>query len=152
VAVYRIINIGEDILREKAKEVKSVTPNIHKLLDNMAETMYDAEGVGLAAPQIGVPKRVVVIDVGDGLVELINPVILTKEGDETDQEGCLSIPNVVGEVKRAKKVVVQALDRDGVLMEYEAEGLIARAFQHEIDHLDGILFVDVAEKISEKKN
>ncbi|KUO65784.1 MAG: peptide deformylase [Gracilibacter sp. BRH_c7a] len=151
-AVYRIINIGEDILREKAKEVKSVTPNIHKLLDNMAETMYDAEGVGLAAPQIGVPKRVVVIDVGDGLVELINPVILTKEGDETDQEGCLSIPNVVGEVKRAKKVVVQALDRDGVLMEYEAEGLIARAFQHEIDHLDGILFVDVAEKISEKKN
>lgn len=149
-AVYRIINIGEDILREKAKEVKSVTPNIHKLLDNMAETMYDAEGIGLAAPQIGVPKRVVVIDIGDGLVELINPVIISKEGESIDQEGCLSVPNVTGEVKRAQKVVVQALDREGVLMEYEAEDLIARAFQHEIDHLDGILFVDVAEKIKEK--
>ena len=150
-AVYRIINIGEDILREKAKKVKSVTPNIHKLLDNMAETMYDAKGIGLAAPQIGVPKRVVVIDVGDGLLELINPVIIMKEGEEIDQEACLSVPNVVGEVKRAQKVMVQALDREGVLMEYEAEGLIARAFQHEIDHLDGVLFVDLAEKILEKK-
>lgn len=149
-AVYRIINIGEDILREKAKEVKSVTPNIHKLLDNMAETMYDAEGIGLAAPQIGVPKRVVVVDIGDGLVELINPVIISKEGEVIDQEGCLSVPNVTGEVKRAQKVVVHALDREGVLMEYEAEDLIARAFQHEIDHLDGVLFVDVAEKIAEK--
>lgn len=149
-AVYRIINIGEDILREKAKEVKSVTPNILKLLDNMAETMYDAEGIGLAAPQIGVPKRVVIVDIGDGLVELINPVIISKEGEAIDQEGCLSVPNVTGEVKRAQKVVVQALDREGVLMEYEAEDLIARAFQHEIDHLDGVLFVDVAEKITEK--
>ncbi len=149
-AVYRIISIGEDILREKAKEVKSVTPNIHKLLDNMAETMYDAEGIGLAAPQIGVPKRVVVVDIGDGLVELINPVIISKEGEVIDQEGCLSVPNVTGEVKRAQKVVVHALDREGVLMEYEAEDLIARAFQHEIDHLDGVLFVDVAEKIAEK--
>lgn len=149
-SVYRIINIGEDILREKAKEVKSVTPNIHKLLDNMAETMYDAEGIGLAAPQIGVPKRVVIVDIGDGLVELINPVIISKEGEVIDQEGCLSIPNISGEVKRAQKVVVQALDREGVLMEYEAEDLIARAFQHEIDHLDGVLFVDVAEKITEK--
>lgn len=149
-AIYRIINIGEDILREKAKEVKSVTPNILKLLDNMAETMYDAEGIGLAAPQIGVPKRVVVVDIGDGLVELINPVIISKEGEVIDQEGCLSVPNVTGEVKRAQKVVVHALDREGVLMEYEAEDLIARAFQHEIDHLDGVLFVDVAEKIAEK--
>lgn len=149
-AIYRIINIGEDILREKAKEVKSVTPNILKLLDNMAETMYDAEGIGLAAPQIGVPKRVVVVDIGDGLVELINPVIIAKEGEVIDQEGCLSVPNVTGEVKRAQKVVVHALDREGVLMEYEAEDLIARAFQHEIDHLDGVLFVDVAEKIAEK--
>ena len=149
-AVYRIIGIGEDILREKAKEVKNITPNILKLLDNMAETMYAAEGIGLAAPQIGVPKRVVVIDVGDGLIELINPVILTKEGEETEQEGCLSIPNVIGEVKRARKVVAQALDREGTLLEYEAEGLIARAFQHEIDHLDGVLFVDKAEKVYDK--
>ena len=149
-AVYRIIGIGEDILREKAKEVKNITPNIYKLLDNMAETMYAAEGIGLAAPQIGVPKRVVVIDVGDGLIELINPVILSKEGEETEQEGCLSIPNVIGEVKRARKVVAQALDREGTLLEYEAEGLIARAFQHEIDHLDGVLFVDKAEKVYDK--
>ena len=149
-AVYRIIGIGEDILREKAKEVKEITPNIHKLLDNMAETMYAAEGIGLAAPQIGVPKRVVVIDVGDGLIELINPVILSKDGEETEQEGCLSIPNMVGEVKRARKVVIQALDREGTLLEYGAEGLIARAFQHEIDHLEGILFVDVAEKVYDK--
>lgn len=149
-AVYRIINIGEDILREKAKEVKSVTPNIHKLLDNMAETMYDAQGIGLAAPQIGVPKRVVVVDVGDGLIELINPVILHKEGEIVEQEACLSVPKMVGDVKRASKVTVQALDRDGVLMEYEAEGLIARAFQHEIDHLNGVLFVDLADKVVEK--
>ena len=151
-AVYRIIGVGEDILRTKALEVKSVTSNIHKLLDNLAETMYDAEGVGLAAPQIGVPKRVAVIDTGDGLVELINPVIIQRQGEVVEQEACLSIPKMVGDVKRAKKVLVQALDREGVLMEYEAEGLMARAFQHEIDHLDGVLFIDLAEKVVEKKD
>ncbi|NLI91365.1 MAG: peptide deformylase [Peptococcaceae bacterium] len=151
-AVYQILRIGEDILREKAQNVSKITPNIHKLLDNMAETMYQANGVGLAAPQIGVPKRVVVIDSGEGqgLIELINPVIIEKSGEETEQEGCLSIPHLVGDVKRATRVVAQALNRDGELMEYEAEGLLARAFQHEIDHLDGILFVDVAEKVYDK--
>lgn len=149
-AVYQIVRMGEQILREKAQEVTRITPNIHKLLDNMAETMYGAKGVGLAAPQIGVPKRVVVIDSGEGLIELINPVIMEKKGEELDQEGCLSIPNLIGDVKRAKDIVVQALNRDGELMEYEAEGLLARAFQHEVDHLDGILFVDVAEKVYEK--
>jgi len=149
-SVYQIVLIGEDILREKAKEVPKITPNIHKLLDNMAETMYMANGVGLAAPQVGVLKRVVVIDAGDGLIELINPVIIKKSGQETDQEGCLSVPNLMGEVKRAKKVVVQALDRNGELMEYEASSLAARAFQHEIDHLEGILFVDIADKIVDK--
>jgi len=151
-AVYQILHIGEDILREKAMEVSKITPNIHKLLDNMAETMYRANGVGLAAPQIGVPKRVVVIDSGEGegLIELINPVIISKSGEEIEQEGCLSIPNLVGDVSRATRVVAQAWNRDGELMKYEAEGLLARAFQHEIDHLEGILFVDVAQKVYDK--
>jgi len=146
-AVYQIVHIGEDILREKAKEVPKITPNIHKLLDNMAETMYQANGVGLAAPQIGVSKRVIVIDAGEGLIELINPVILKQSGEETDKEACLSIPNVSGDVKRAKEVLVQALNREGELLEYEAKGLLARIFQHEIDHLEGILFVDRATKV-----
>jgi peptide deformylase len=150
-AIYQIVRIGESVLKEKAQEVGKITRNIHKLLDNMADTMYEANGVGLAAPQIGVPKRVVVIDTGDGLFELINPVIIEKNGEEIDVEGCLSIPNLVGEVKRAKKVVAQALNRNGELLEYKVEGLLARAFQHEIDHLNGILFVDVAEHVYDKK-
>lgn len=150
-AVYQIVQIGEDILRQKAQEVTKITPNIHKLLDNMAETMYEANGVGLAAPQIGVPKRVVVVDVGSGLIELINPVIVKKTGEALEQEGCLSVPGVVGEVRRAQKVVLQALNREGEVMEYEADGLLARAFQHEVDHLNGILFVDIAEKIYGKE-
>ncbi len=150
-AVYQIVQIGEDILREKSQEVTKITPNIHKLLDNMAETMYQANGVGLAAPQIGVLKKVVVIDSGEGLIELINPVITEKIGEELGEEACLSVPNVVGDVRRAKKVVAQALNRDGELIEYEAEGLMARAFQHEIDHLNGILFVDIADKLYDRK-
>lgn len=149
-AVYQIVRMGEEILRGKAQEVTKITPNIHKLLDNMAETMYEANGVGLAAPQIGIPKRVVVIDVGDGLIELINPVIIEKVGEELDQEGCLSVPNMVGDVKRAKRIVCQALNREGESLEYEAEGLLARAFQHETDHLNGILFVDLADKVYNK--
>lgn len=149
-AVYQIVRMGEEILRGKAQEVTKITPNIHKLLDNMAETMYEANGVGLAAPQIGIPKRVVVIDVGDGLIELINPVIIEKVGEELDQEGCLSVPNMVGDVKRAKRIVCQALNREGEFLEYEAEGLLARAFQHETDHLNGILFVDLADKVYNK--
>jgi len=149
-AVYQIVKLGEDILRQKAQEVKKITPNIHKVLDNMAETMYEANGVGLAAPQVGISKRLVVVDIGEGLIELINPVIVKKNGEEIDNEGCLSVPNVVGEVKRAKSVVIQALNRDGEKVEYEAEGLLARAFQHEIDHLEGILFVDLATKLIDK--
>lgn len=145
-AVYQIVEIGTDVLREKAKEVKEITPNIVKLLDNMLDTLYAANGVGLAAPQIGVSKRVVVIDVGEGPVEFINPVIVEQEGQEDGSEGCLSIPGVTGEVIRAAKVVVEALNRKGELQRIEAEGLFARACQHEIDHLEGILFVDKAHK------
>lgn len=143
-AVYKIVTLGDPILREKAQPVKKITPNLLKLLDNMAETMYAAPGVGLAAPQIGVGKRVIVVDVGDGLVELINPEIVAAEGTEIGLEGCLSIPRVQGEVPRSARVVVRGLDRDGKEREYKAEGLFARALQHEIDHLDGILFIDKA--------
>src|SRR5690606_6174510 len=107
-AIYQIVEIGADVLREKAVPVKEITPNIIKLLDNMLETLYDANGVGLAAPQVGVPKRVVVIDVGDGPIELINPVILEKEGESIDDEGCLSIPGVTGQVARAAWVKIEA--------------------------------------------
>lgn len=145
-SVYQIVEIGSEVLREKAKEVKEITPNIIKLLDNMLDTMYEANGVGLAAPQIGVSKRVVVIDAGDGPLELINPVILEKEGEEDDAEGCLSIPGVTGDVIRAAKVRVQGLNREGELQDIKADGLLARVCQHEIDHLEGILFVDKAHK------
>ncbi|HHT62795.1 MAG: peptide deformylase [Bacillota bacterium] len=141
-AVYQIVKIGDPVLREKAKKVPKITPNILKLLDNMADTMRDAEGVGLAAPQIGISKCVVVIDVGEGLIELINPEIIAQEGEEIDAEGCLSIPGVQGDVKRAAKVQVRAWDRNGKTITITGTGLLARALQHEIDHLSGILFVD----------
>ena len=146
-AVYEVVKNGDSILREKAKKVPQITPNIVKLLDNMRETMYASKGVGLAAPQIGVSKRVIVVDVGQGLVELINPEILETSGVETDAEGCLSIPGVVGEVPRASRVVVKGLNRDGQEVQYQAKGFLARAFQHEIDHLEGILFIDKARNV-----
>ncbi|MHB1125977.1 MAG: peptide deformylase [Bacillota bacterium] len=149
-AVYRILEIGDPVLREKAKEVPKMTSSIHKLLDNLAETMYDAKGVGLAAPQIGVSKRVVVVDIGDNLIELINPEIVEQEGTETEMEGCLSVPGVQGEVKRAARVTVSGWNREGQTVILTGEGLLARAFQHEIDHLDGIIFVDKANCIWER--
>lgn len=146
-SVYQIVELGADVLREKAKEVKEITPSVIKLLDNLLDTMYDAgNGVGLAAPQIGISKRAIVIDVGDGPLELINPLILESRGEDKEAEGCLSIPGINGPVIRASWVKVQGLDRQGELQEIEAKGLLARALQHEIDHLDGILFIDRAEK------
>jgi len=149
-AVYEIVKIGDPVLREKAAAVPKITSNIAKLLDNMKDTLHDAQGVGLAAPQIGISKRVVVIDVGSGPVELINPEIVQAEGEEIAVEGCLSVPGVIGEVPRATWVLVRAMDRDGNPFELEAEDLAARACQHEIDHLDGILFVDKAVRFVEK--
>ncbi|MDN5348361.1 MAG: peptide deformylase [Clostridia bacterium] len=151
-AIYRILRIGDPLLRAKAEPVKKITPAILKLLRNMADTMYDASGVGLAAPQIGILKRVIVIDVGEGLLELINPEILESEGIEIGVEGCLSVPGVQGEVPRAAKVKVRGLDREGKVKECAAEGLLARALQHEIDHLDGILFIDKVTRWVENKN
>lgn len=143
-AVYKIVEIGDEVLREKAKPVKEITPNIIKLLDNMADTMYEANGVGLAAPQIGVSKRVIVIDIGEGLIELINPEIVEASGNAVDTEGCLSVPGMIGEVARADRLVVKGLNRQAEAVTYKAKGWLARAFQHEIDHLEGVVFVDRA--------
>lgn len=146
-AIYQIVKEGDSILRQKAKEIKEITPNILKLLDNMKDTMYDANGVGLAAPQIGVPKRVIVLDVEDDLLELINPEIIRSEGEQTDTEGCLSVPGLIGSVTRAYRVTVRGLNRAGDKVEVLREGMPARVLQHEIDHLDGILYIDKAENI-----
>ncbi|MGI6679431.1 MAG: peptide deformylase [Dehalobacterium sp.] len=137
-----MVKIGDPILREKAKKVPKINANIEKLLDNMADTMRAAEGVGLAAPQIGISKCVVVIDIGDGLIELINPEIIDEEGHEIDAEGCLSVPDIQGKVVRAQKVEVRALNRKGEEVKIIGDGLLARALQHEIDHLHGVLFID----------
>ncbi|KKM12934.1 peptide deformylase [Clostridiales bacterium PH28_bin88] len=150
-AVYRIVEVGDPVLREHARPVPKITPNIVKLLQNMADTMYDAPGVGLAAPQIGISKRVIVIDAGEGLIELINPEIISAEGQEVDVEGCLSVPGLQGEVRRAARVKVAGLDREGKAVIVEGEGLLARVLQHEIDHLNGILFVDKVIRFIERK-
>jgi peptide deformylase len=133
---------GDPVLREVAKPVPEITKNVLKLLDDMAETMYDAEGVGLAAPQVGISKRIIVIDCGDGLIEMINPEILEKSGEQTGPEGCLSIPGLTAEVKRANYVKAKGLNRYGEEIIVEGEGLKARCLQHEIDHLNGVLFTD----------
>jgi peptide deformylase len=142
-SVRVIVKHPDPILREVSVPVKNITPNIHKLLDDMAETMYAANGVGLAAPQVGINKRVIVVDVGEGIIEMINPEIISMEGEQIGPEGCLSIPGLTGEVKRAMKCKVRALDRHGNEFEMEGEGLLARAFQHEVDHLNGVLFIDL---------
>lgn len=145
-ALRQIVQIGEPVLRKKSKQVEKIDAKIIQLLDDMAETMYDADGVGLAAPQVGILKRVVVIDVGEELIELINPEIIETSGEQIDDEGCLSVVGESGEVKRPNYVKVRALNRNGDTIELEGEELLARAFCHEIDHLDGILFVDKIEK------
>ncbi|HHY40544.1 MAG TPA: peptide deformylase [Syntrophaceticus sp.] len=143
----KIVEVGDPVLRQQARPVTVINKKIKKLLDDMAETMYQARGVGLAAPQVGVSKRIIVVDVGEGLWELINPEIIFREGEEIDLEGCLSIPGVTGEVMRASRVRVRGLDRTGQQQVITAEGFAARALQHEIDHLDGILFIDKALRI-----
>ena len=136
-------------MRKISKKVEEITPKIITLLDDMAETMYAAPGVGLAAPQVGILRRVVVIDIGDGLVELINPVILETSGEQTDEEGCLSLPGKSAPVTRPMYTKVKAVNRDGYEFIIEGEGLMSRALNHEIDHLDGILFIDKAVEMLE---
>lgn len=141
-AIRKIYRLGDDVLRKKSHPVGEIDRRTLVLLKDMAETMYAAEGVGLAAPQVGILRRVVVIDVGEGLIELINPVIVEASGEEVGVEGCLSVPGRRGTVKRPTRVVVNALDRKGRAIELTAEGFLARAVCHELDHLDGVLYVD----------
>ncbi|WP_313756617.1 peptide deformylase [Tissierella sp.] len=139
----REIRLSDDpILRKKSKEITEVTDRIKILLDDMIDTMKEAEGVGLAAPQVGVLRRAVVIDVGEGSIKLINPVITEMKGEEIDIEGCLSVPNRSGTVSRPEWVKVKYLDENGNKKVLEGTGLLARAICHEIDHLEGILYID----------
>ncbi|ODP26968.1 Peptide deformylase [Paenibacillus nuruki] len=152
-AIRIIVTEPDDVLHKKAKEVTKITPNVQKLLTDMADTMYDADGVGLAAPQVGILKRLIVVDVGDdnGLIELINPEIIESNGEQLGTEGCLSIPGLNGQVRRALEVTVKGLDRNGEELTITGRDLLARAFQHEIDHLNGVLFTDIAERVYDRK-
>lgn len=144
-AVREIRVQGDDVLAKVCKEVKVMTPRTLVLIEDMLETMYEAMGVGLAAPQVGILKRIVVIDVGEGPIVLINPEILETSGEQTGDEGCLSVPGLAGQVTRPNYVKVRALDENMEEVICEGEGLLARAFCHEIDHLDGHLYVEKVE-------
>lgn len=142
-AIRKIMVLGEDdVLRKRSRRVDKFDKRLRTLLDDMADTMYKADGVGLAAPQVGVLKRAVVIDVGEGLIELVNPEIVASEGEVVGPEGCLSVPERRGTVERPERVTVKAQNRDGREVQIEATELLAVALCHEIDHLDGVLYVD----------
>jgi peptide deformylase len=140
----RIRTFGDEVLRLKARPVAVVTDEHRRLLSAMARLMYDSSGIGLAAPQVGVSEAMIVVDAGTGLYKLINPVVVKKQGQSSMEEGCLSVPGVCINVKRAKRVVVKALDDQGQAVTIEADGLLACVFQHEIDHLKAKLIVDYA--------
>lgn len=148
-AIREILKFEDPMLRKVCRPVEKFDEKLHTLLDDMAETMYEANGVGLAGPQVGILRRVVIVDVGDGVIELINPVILETTGEQTESEGCLSYPGEYGMVTRPNWVRVQAFDRFGECYEAEGEGLLARAFCHEVDHLDGKIFKDIASEMLE---
>lgn len=144
-AIRAIRREGEEVLRKKCREVTEMTPRIEELINDMLDTMYEADGVGLAAPQVGVLRRIVVVDVGDGPIVLVNPEILETSGSQTGEEGCLSVPGKCGNVTRPNYVRVRAMDKNMEPFEMEGEELFARAVCHECDHLDGILYVDKVE-------
>ena len=153
-SVYNIVTKEDKILRKIAKPIPEITPNVKKMLDRMLETMYASNGVGLAAPQVGILKRAVVVDVGEGgpgPLKLINPEIVERSGVQNGPEGCLSCPNMWGEVRRSQYVKVKATNPEGEEIIVEGEDFLARALQHEIDHLDGILFIDTATNIEYQK-
>jgi peptide deformylase len=141
-ALRTIRTYKEEVLRKKSRKVDVVNNRIRILVEDMLDTMYEADGVGLAAPQVGILKRVIVVDIGDGPVALINPEILSSEGSTIDEEGCLSIPGEYGKVDRPQKVKIKGLTPDGVEVIIDAEDFFARALCHEIDHLNGVLFTD----------
>lgn len=149
---YRQIRIdGDEVLRKKSRPVEIIDDRILTLIEDMADTMYKADGVGLAAPQIGILKRIVTIDVGDGLIEMINPVILEQSGEQDGPEGCLSLPGTTGEVKRPMYVKAKYTNASGETVIVEAEELFARCICHELDHLDGVLYKDRAYKMYTKE-
>ena len=151
-ATRKIVKEGDDTLRKIARPINEIDKRTKMLLDDMAETMYAAEGVGLAAPQVGVLRRLVVIDIGEGLIELINPEIIETEGSQVNPEGCLSVPGRRGTVERPARVKVRALSRKGKTIEVEGTGLLAMALCHEIDHLDGVLYIDkMIEDVTDKE-
>ena len=144
-AKLNIVKVGDDVLRKTCRPVIQITPRIKTLLDDMVETLHDADGVGLAAPQVGVLRRICVVECEPGkLYEMINPEIIAEEGEQEELEGCLSVPGRWGYTKRPMKVTVRATDRDGKEYTVTGEGLTARAFCHEIDHLNGVIFTDCA--------
>lgn len=152
-AILEITKAGNPVLKQVCKPIEKINKQLKKLMDDMAETMYKNDGVGIAAPQVGKAIRLVVIDCQDehGLLELINPVITFREGTVTDTEGCLSVPDIYGEVERAAKVSVEFLNRRGKKQQLTATGLLARCIQHELDHLEGQLFIDIAQSIHRGK-
>ena len=141
-ALRKIVLEGDPVLKKKSRPVEKFDARLAELLDDMRQTLYSAEGVGLAAVQVGVLRRVVVVDVGDGLLELVNPEIIEAEGEQRESEGCLSLPGEYGETIRPAVVKVKAQNREGKWCIYKGDGLKARCFCHEIDHLDGILFTE----------
>lgn len=147
--IREIIKDGDEVLRKKCRPVEKFDEKLHSLLDDMYETMLNANGVGLAGPQVGILRRIAVVDIGEGKIELINPEIVKTSGEQTGDEGCLSFPNKWGEVTRPMKVVVKAQDRYGNEFKVKGTELLARAFCHEIDHLDGVVFLDKVNKMIE---
>ena len=147
-AKLKIVKVGDEILRKRCRPIDEITPKIHRLLDDMAETMRDAQGVGLAGPQVGIMRRIAVVEVEEGnLIELINPKIIAYAGEQIGSEGCLSVPGKWGTVKRPMHVTVRATNRHGEEYEITASEFLARALCHEIDHLDGKLYIDIATEI-----
>lgn len=147
-AILEVRRLGDPILRQQAKPVEKITKRLKILIDDMIDTMYEAQGVGLAAPQVGVSRRIIVVDTAEGARVLVNPRIISSTGQDIDTEGCLSIPGVTGYVERARAVVAEGLDEDGHPTRLEGQDLLSRALQHEVDHLDGVLFIDKARTLT----
>lgn len=143
-AILNILREGDETLRKKCRKVEEITPRILQLLDDMHDTLAKAQGVGLAAPQVGILRRIVIVEIDDKKYEMINPEIIETKGTQEEIEGCLSVPDKFGVVKRPAWAKVRAMDRNGKIYEVSGDGLMARCFCHELDHLDGILYIDKA--------